>query len=41
MDNYEFDFTQNIKDFLNLLDNYPAIDKTPKIVNIGFSCIPK
>jgi hypothetical protein len=30
-----------VKDFLNLLDNYPAIDKTPKIINIGFSCIPK
>lgn len=41
IDNYELDFTQIVKDFLNLLDNYPAIDKSPKIINIGFSCIPR
>lgn len=41
VDNFELDFTQIVKDFLNLLDNYPAIDKTPKIINIGFTCIPK
>lgn len=41
VDSYEIDFTQIVKDFLNLLDNYPAIDKTPKLINIGFSCIPK
>jgi hypothetical protein len=41
LDNYELDMTPIVKDFLNLLDNYPAIDKTPKIINIGFSCIQK
>lgn len=40
-DNYELDFTQNVKDFLNLLENYPGIDKTPKIINIGFTCLTK
>jgi hypothetical protein len=40
-DSYELDFTQIVKDFLNLLDNYPAFEKIPKIINIGFQCIPK
>lgn len=40
-DNYELDLTQNVKDFLNLLENYPYIDKTPKVINIGFTCITK
>lgn len=41
LDSYQLDFTQIVKDFLNLLDNYPHIEKTPKIINIGFQCMPK
>lgn len=41
MDNYELDFTQTVKDFLNLLDNYPMIEKTPRLINIGFACLPR
>jgi hypothetical protein len=41
LDNHEIDLTPVVKDFLNLLDNYPAIDKIVKVINIGFACIPK
>lgn len=41
LDTYELDLTQIVKDFLNLLQNYPGIDKISKIINIGFMCITK
>lgn len=41
IDNYDLDLSQVVKDFLNLLDNYPGIKKTPKLINVGFSCIPR
>ena len=36
---YEIDLSPSIRDFLSILESYPAIEKTPKYINIGFSCI--
>ena len=36
---YEIDLSPSIRDFLGILEAYPAIEKTPKYINIGFSCI--
>ena len=40
-DDFDVDFTQLVKDFLGLLESYPNIDKTPKFLNIGFTCLPQ
>lgn len=37
----EIDLSQPVKDFLNVLETYPHIDKAPKIINIGFRCVNK
>ena len=35
------DFSQLVKDFISLLDNTPGVEKTPKLLQIGFTCISK
>ena len=40
-DNIEVDFSQLVKDFISLLDTSPGIEKTPKLLQIGFTCIPQ
>lgn len=41
-DHFEIDLTQSVRGFLELLENYPEIDKkAPKEINIGFTHITK
>lgn len=40
-DHCEIDLTQSVRGFLELLENYPEIDKAPKEINIGFTHLAK
>ena len=38
-DGVDIDLSPSIRDFVAILETYPNIEKTPKLINVGFSCI--